>query len=183
VQQEQKYQEEELVSLLKNRDQDAFSYLYDNYSPALNGLIVRMVDDPHFAEDLLQEVFIKIWNNIQLYDSSRGRLFTWLINLTRNQVIDALRSKGYKKQLKISGDENSVNNYQDKQFSPEKIDTIGLQKQIADLKPEQKILIDMAYFYGYTQEEIAQQLGIPLGTVKTRMRAAIIQLRKMFRYT
>src|SRR4051812_14493882 len=99
--------------LLKQRDETAFAYLYDNYAGALNGVISRMVDDEQTAEDILQEAFVKIWNNFSQYDNTKGRLFTWMVNLTRNLTIDMLRSKGYKKQQKISGDENSVSNYRD----------------------------------------------------------------------
>lgn len=175
-----KYSEEDLILMLQSRDQKAFSYLYDNYSGALNAVISRMVEEPQLAEDILQETFVKIWNNFAQYDSSKGRLFTWLMNLTRNLTIDTLRSKGYKKQRKISNDEDSVSNYHDKNYNAEKFDTIGLHKQVANLKPEQKSIIDLAYFNGYTQEEISKELGIPLGTVKTRMRSAIIELRKLF---
>jgi len=174
-----KYNEEELVSLLRRKDEAAFSYLFDNYSGALNNVILRMVTEKELAEDILQDVFIRIWNNFNQYDSSKGRLFTWMINITRNLTIDTLRSKGYKKQQKISQDENSVSNYTDKSYSAGKYDAIGLQKQIASLKPDQKTIIDFAYFSGYTQEEISKELGIPLGTVKTRMRAAISELRKI----
>jgi RNA polymerase sigma-70 factor, ECF subfamily len=179
----QKYSEEELISRLRERDQFAFAYLYDNYAAALNGVVQRMVDDVQLAEDILQEAFLKIWNNFQAYDSSKGRLFTWMINLTRNLTIDTLRSKGYKKQQKISRDENSVVNYQEKNTGIEKFDTLGLRKQVALLKPEQKLIIDLAYFAGYTQDEISKELGIPLGTVKTRMRSAVMELRKLLAYS
>ena len=174
-----KYTEEELVALLQSRDKQAFSYLYDNYAPALNNVIYRMVEDIALAEDILQEAFIKIWLNFTSYDKSKGRLFTWMLNLTRNVTIDVLRSKGYKKQSKISADENSVNNLQDNSFGISKFDSIGLQKQLSNLKPEQRNIIDMAYFNGFTQDEIAKEVGIPLGTVKTRMRTALIELRKI----
>ena len=174
-----KYSEEELVTLLREQDQTAFSYLYDNYAGALNGIITRMVDDAQLAEDILQEAFIKIWNNFKQYDTSKGRLFTWMINITRNLTIDTLRSKSYKKGKKISQDENSVTIFQDKSFTSERFDTIGLRKQLQYLKPEQKIIIDMAYFSGFTQDEISKEMEIPLGTVKTRMRSAIIELRKL----
>ncbi|MGG9972396.1 RNA polymerase sigma factor [Ferruginibacter sp. SUN002] len=174
-----KYSEPELVQMLQMQDQQAFSYLYDNYAAALNGVIYRMVEDKELAEDILQDAFVKIWNNFAQYDSSKGRLFTWMINLTRNLTIDTLRSKGYKKQQKISSDENAVSNVQDQSFGADKFDTMGLQKHLANLRPEQRSIIDMAYFKGYTQDEIAKHTGIPLGTVKTRMRAAIIELRKI----
>lgn len=177
-----KYSEEELVMLLQSRDQQAFSYLYDNYSAALNGVIYRMVENRELAEDILQEAFVKIWNNFSSYDTGKGRLFTWMLNITRNLTIDTLRSKGYKKQAKISSDENSVSNFTDDSRISERFDAMGLRKQLANLKPEQRSIIDLAYFNGYTQDEISKELGIPLGTVKTRMRSAIIELRKLLEY-
>jgi RNA polymerase sigma-70 factor (ECF subfamily) len=179
---DKKYSEEELILLLREKDQQAFSYLYDNYAAALNGIITRMVDETQLTEDILQEAFVKIWNNFLHYDPSKGRLFTWMINITRNLTIDTLRSKGYKKQRKILRDENSVSNYQDKNHGADKFDTIGLHKHVANLKPEQKSIIDLAYFNGYTQEEISKEMGIPLGTVKTRMRSAILELRKLLEF-
>ena len=173
-----KYSEEELVLELRNRNQQAFAYLYDNYCGALNGVILRLIDDTTLAEDILQEAFVKIWNNFSSYDATKGRLFTWMVNITRNLTIDTLRSKGYKKQMKISADENSVSNYADS-TTKEKFDALGIKKQLLNLKPEQRSIIDMAYFGGYTQEEISTETGVPLGTVKTRMRTAILELRKL----
>lgn len=175
------YTEEELVVGLKNQDQTTFSYLYDNYAGALNGVIFKMVDDTQLAEDILQEAFLKIWNNFKQYDSTKGRLFTWMVNITRNLTIDTLRSKGYKKQQQISHNENSVSGYKDASINPDRFDSMGLRKQISALKPDYKIIIDLAYFSGYTQDEISKEMGIPLGTVKTRMRSAIMELRKIIR--
>lgn len=177
-----KYSEEELVMRLHNRDQQAFSYLYDNYSAALNGIIYRMVEDRELAEDILQEAFVKIWNNFTNYDSGKGRLFTWMLNITRNLTIDTLRSKGYKKQAKISGDENSVGNITDDGNVAGRFDAMGVRKQLVNLKPEQRVIIELAYFNGYTQDEISKETGVPLGTVKTRMRTAIIELRKILQH-
>lgn len=178
-----KYNEEELVVLLQSRDQQAFSYLYDNYSAALNGIIFRMVENRELAEDILQEAFVKIWNNFSSYDTTKGRLFTWMLNLTRNLTIDTLRSKGYKKQSQISSDESSVSNLTNDNRSAERFDAMGIRKQLVNLKPELRGIIDLAYFNGYTQDEISKEMGIPLGTVKTRMRTAIIELRKMLQYS
>ena len=179
----QKYNEDELVQLLKSKDQKAFAYLYDNYAPALNGIIFRLVEDKALSEDILQEAFVKIWNNFSSYDNTKGRLFTWMMNLTRNLTIDTLRSKGYKKQAKISGDEKSVDNLQDTTSTIDKFDSMGIRKQLANLKPDQRIVIDLAYFNGLTQDEISKEIGIPLGTVKTRMRTAILELRKLLQYS
>lgn len=179
----QKYNEDELVSMLQRQDQQAFAYLYDNYAPALNGVIFRLVEDKSLSEDILQEAFVKIWNNFSSYDRTKGRLFTWMMNLAKNLAIDTLRSKGYKKQSKISGDENSVNNIQDTNSGAEKFDAMGIRKQLANLKADQRLVIDLAYFSGLTQDEIAKQIGIPLGTVKTRMRTALLELRKLLQYS
>ncbi|MEP6927614.1 MAG: sigma-70 family RNA polymerase sigma factor [Ginsengibacter sp.] len=174
-----KYSEEELISLLKNRDQFAFAYLYDNYSGALFGIIYRMLEDRELAEDVLQEAFLKIWNNFSNYDSMKGRLFTWMLNITRNLTIDTVRSKGYRKQSKIQNSENSVDNISSNTNTTESFDALGIRKHLTLLKNDQKQIIDLAYFGGFTQDEISKQLGIPLGTVKTRMRTAIIELRKI----
>jgi RNA polymerase sigma factor (sigma-70 family) len=175
---EKRYNEGELVVLLQGKDQHAFSYLYDNYAPALNGVIYRMVEDRQLAEDILQEAFLRIWKNFSAYDPSKGRLFTWMLNLTRNLTIDTLRSKGYKKQGKISGDENTVSQVMADHQVVDRYDATVLRKQVNDLDPSLRGIIDLAYFKGFTQQEIAQELGIPLGTVKTRMRSAILELRK-----
>ena len=178
-----KYSEEELVSLLVQKDQLAFSYLYDNYAGALNAVILKMVDNKELAEDILQEAFVKIWNNFENYNKTKGRLFTWMLNITRNLTIDTLRSKSFKKQQKISGDENSVSSMEDTKTGLDKFDAMGLRKQVSNLKEDQRSIIDLAYFFGYTQDEISNELGIPLGTVKTRMRTAILELRKKIQYT
>ena len=174
-----KYSEEELIFLLKGKDQSAFSYLYDNYSAVLYGVIYKMLDDRELSEDVLQEAFIKIWNNFSNYDNLKGRLFTWMLNITRNLTIDTIRSKGYKKQAKIRNSENTVNNISDKINTAESFDAMGIRKHLTLLKNDQKEIIDLAYFSGFTQDEISKKLSIPLGTVKTRMRTAIIELRKV----
>lgn len=174
-----KYSEEELIHLLKNKDQSAFAYLYDNYSGALFGVIYKIVEDRGLAEDVLQEAFIKIWKNFSNYDSMKGRLFTWMLNITRNLTIDTLRSKGYKKQSKIQNTDNAVGNISNNTNSNERFDALGIRKHLTLLKDDQKQVIDLAYFGGFTQDEISKQLAIPLGTVKTRMRTAIMELRKI----
>ena len=181
MQEIKKYSEEELVYLLKGRDQSAFSYLYDNYSAALYGVIYKMLENRELAEDVLQESFLKIWNNFSNYDSLKGRLFTWMLNITRNLTTDTIRSKGYKKQSKIQNSENAVNNISDKANTAESFDALGIRKHLTLLKNDQKQIIDLAYFDGLTQDEISKTLNIPLGTVKTRMRAAIIELRNVLK--
>jgi RNA polymerase sigma factor (sigma-70 family) len=177
-----KYTEEELVIQLRQQDSQAFEYLYDNYSPALYGIIYKMVEDKELAEDILQESFVKIWNNFTAYSAEKGRLFTWMLNLTRNLTIDHLRSKGYKKQQKIYSDDKSVNSITDSSDAISRMDALGIRKHLSNLKEDEKRIIDLAYFDGFTQDEISKKLGIPLGTVKTRMRTAIIRLRQVLQH-
>lgn len=177
-----KYSEEQLVLLLQREDVPAFEYLYDNYSAALLGIIYKIVEDKELAEDILQEAFVKIWNNFKAYNAQKGRLFTWMLNITRNLTIDTLRSKGYKKQHKIYNDYKSVDNHSDGS-TVEKFDSLGIRKHVATLKDDQREIIDLAYFEGFTQDEISKRLNIPLGTVKTRMRAAILKLREFLQYS
>ena len=165
------------MGALKQRDNQAYSYLYDNYSGALYGVVLQIVQNPELASDVLQEVFINIWRKIESYDPSKGRLFTWMLNVTRNASIDTLRSKGYQNSQK--NQELAENVYKDSnQVTQTSVDAIGLKKTLAKLKPEQRVLIDLAYFKGYTHEEIAKLEDIPLGTVKTRIRNALSQLRE-----
>ena len=171
------YTEHELVILLKERDNQSFNYLYNNYSGSLFTIILQIVPDQELANDILQEVFINIFRKIDSYDQSKGRLFTWMLNIARNAAIDFLRSKAYQNSTKnnefpdantnIAGHSTHLN-----------IDNIGLKKLLEKLKSESRVLIDLAYFKGYTHEEIAQIQEIPLGTVKTRIRTALLQLRE-----
>lgn len=170
--------EEELVALLKRKDSNAYSLLYDNYSAALFGVITRVIPAEEIAEDILQDVFIKIWKNIEHYDASKGRLFTWMLNIARNAAIDYSRSKQFKIENKLQGIETARYEMSGRSSGQSNSDFIGVKEQVAKLKDDYRVLIDMIYFGGYTQEDAAKELNIPLGTVKTRVRAAIIKLRE-----
>lgn len=180
MQSKTKISEEELVAVLKSGDQKALGILYDNYSSALFGVIMRIVESQENAEDVLQEVFVKIWKNISSYDRSKGKLYTWLINIARNSAIDSLRMKDYKIKSQIRNLDDSVNRINKQQSFSIHPDHIGLKALVDTMKPEYKLLIDKLYFEGYTQEEAAEELNMPLGTVKTRARAALAQLREFF---
>jgi RNA polymerase sigma factor (sigma-70 family) len=174
-----KYTEEDLVALLKSRDESAFSSLYDHYSAALFSIILKIVNNHELGEDVLQEAFVKIWNSFSTYDPSKGRLFTWMVNIARNLSIDTVRSKSYKNQTKIQSSENAVINASNSTNENDRFDALGVRKKLTALKDDQKQIIDLAYFEGFTQSEISQKLGIPLGTVKTKMRTAILELKKI----
>ncbi len=173
------YSEQELIALLQQRTDHSFSYLYDNYSGALLGIVGSIVSDQEIARDVLQEVFVNIWRKIGTYDPTKGRLFTWMMNVARNAAIDKLRSRGYQDSLKNHSIQDNVDtNIQGTSTSPQIVD-VGLKKVISQLKDEYRVLIDMSYFQGYTHDEISKILKIPLGTVKTRIRSALIQLRTL----
>ena len=131
------------------------------------------------ANDVLQEVFIKIFRQIDQYDSTKGRLFTWMINISRNAGIDTLRSKSYNTQKQNR--ELTEHVYIAAGVTNTETDKIGLRKIVSNLKEDHKVLVELAYFQGYTQDEISKLLNIPLGTVKTRLRSALIQLKEFLK--
>ncbi|OJW80199.1 MAG: hypothetical protein BGO69_13295 [Bacteroidetes bacterium 46-16] len=175
------YSEEELVLLLQQRSEAAFNYLYQNYAAVLYGIVRKTIFDEQTAQDVLQEAFVKIWNNIDKYDPQKGRIYTWMINITRNAAIDKLRSKGEVMKSKIRTGEEIVNNIGQSLKTEQVTDTIGLRQVVGGLEPGYKAIVELAYFKGFTLDEISKTLDIPLGTVKTRMRHAIKLLREHFK--
>jgi RNA polymerase sigma-70 factor (ECF subfamily) len=123
---------------------------------------------------------VKIWKNIDAYNRSKGTLFTWILNVARNTAIDRIRSQEFQNSQRnqdIDSNINIIDNQENSQFD---IDAIGLKKVVENLRPEHQQMIELLYFKGYTQAEVADEFGIPLGTVKTRVKAAIVQLRQYF---
>jgi RNA polymerase sigma-70 factor (ECF subfamily) len=173
-----KYSEQELVALLLRQNEQAFSYLYDNYSPALFGIISQIIPDKDLATDILQDVFINIWRKIDSYDPAKGRLFTWMLNIARNAAIDKIRSRPYQDSLKNQPLAENVNTNTANSVNAD-VNDVGLKKLISKLKQEYRVVVDLSYFQGFTHEEISKLLEIPLGTVKTRIRSALIQLRTL----
>jgi RNA polymerase sigma factor (sigma-70 family) len=172
--------EEELVLALRNREKIAIEALYDMYSSSLYGVISRIVIDTATAEDVLQDTFLKIWNSFASYSAEKGRLFTWMVNIARNLSIDKVRSKDFKNQNKNQELENNVTFIDEQRNTVYKPELLGIKDLVETLKPEQKSILDLVYFKGYTHVEAADELGVPLGTIKTRLRMAIVQLRKHF---
>ncbi len=170
------YSEHELVTSLQQRNEKAFGYLYDNYSGALYGIVNSIVTDKEIANDVLQNVFVNIWRKIESYDPAKGRLFTWMLNIARNAAIDEVRSKGFRDSQK---NQSLSENVDTGAVTGPAVDDVGLRKVLTRLKGELRILVDLSYFQGFTHEEISKALNIPLGTVKTRIRSALIQLRTM----
>jgi RNA polymerase sigma factor (sigma-70 family) len=172
--------EEELVLALRNREKIAIEALYDMYSSSLYGVISRIITDTAVAEDLLQETFVKIWHSFSAYSSEKGRLFTWMVNIARNLAIDKIRSKDFKNQSKNQELENNVTFIDERQNTVYKPELLGVKDLVGTLKADQRSIVELVYFKGYTHVEAADELGVPLGTIKTRLRMAIMQLRKHF---
>ena len=172
--------EDELIRALRNREKIAVEALYDMYSASLFGVISRIVIDTATAEDVLQDTFVKIWNSFSSYSAEKGRLFTWMVNIARNLSIDKIRSKDFKNQNKNQELENNVTFIDEQRNTVYKPELLGIKDLVETLKPEQKSILDLVYYKGYTHVEAADELGVPLGTIKTRLRMAIMQLRKHF---
>ncbi len=168
--------QEEMINLLLQRDRRAFEQLYDDYSAAIYGLVLKVLRDEAQAEDALQDAFVRIWQKIHTYDASKGRLFTWMLNVARNIAIDKLRANTSRKTELTSS-------LQEQAFATKgpssvlEIDHIGVRELVDALPTEQRFVIELLYYKGYTQQEVAEEFGIPLGTVKSRVRLAMNQLR------
>jgi RNA polymerase sigma-70 factor (ECF subfamily) len=170
------YEEGELIASLRRKDNQAFGYLYDHYAGALGQIVRQIIPDEEVVSDVLQETFVNIWRKIELYDENKGRLFTWMLNIARNAAIDKRRSKGYQQGIK----QQSIDGELPIQLSVKPgVDDIGIKRLLLKLKDEHRMLIDLSYFQGYTHEQIAKVLDMPLGTVKTRIRTALTQLRAL----
>jgi RNA polymerase sigma factor (sigma-70 family) len=172
--------EDALIAALKRHDIIAMRALYDMYAGSLLGVILRIVQNTELAEDLLQETFLKIWHAADKYDATKGRLFTWMMNIARNLAIDKLRSKEYKNSEKNQDIENNVAVVDNQKEQIINIEVLGLRDLVTGLKPELASVLDMVYYKGFTHIEAAEALDLPLGTVKTRIRMAITALRKQF---
>lgn len=172
--------EKELVRDIQNRCEPKFKQLYQMYAPALMGIISKIVKTEVASEDALQETFIKIWNSIDGFDASRGRLFTWMAATARHTAIDQLRSRA-----QINANKNSdIDDFSFELESTYRVsyntDTIGVKQLTCSLPSSEKELLELIYFQGYTHSEAAQKLDMPLGTVKTKLRRAIMALREHF---
>lgn len=170
--------DQEFINRLKTRDKVAFERVYDHYSGALYGIVLKITGSEALAEDVLQSAFLKIWKGIPDYDMSKGTIFTWMLNIARNTAIDANRRK--KTRPDIHELDASVSIINQLPTDPVNPDVLDLKEQVEKLKPEHRMVIDAVYFYGLTHEEAAQKLELPLGTLKTRVRQAVGTLKKLF---
>jgi RNA polymerase sigma-70 factor, ECF subfamily len=178
--QTKEFVESELIVALQQGSDEAYEYLIHRYSAMLFGIIKRIVKDEDDTQNILQDSFVKIWMNIERYDASKGRLATWMLNVARNAAIDFTRSKIYSQRSKNQNIENNVGFETDSLKTQTIVDTIDLKQIVNKLPPQYREIIEWMYFEGFTQQEIADNKGLPLGTVKTRTRLALMALRKSF---
>lgn len=164
---------------MQRHEHSCLEYLYDHYSGALYSIILHIVRKEEVAQEVLQDAFIKIWDKIDNYDPSKGKLFTWLLNVTRNLAIDKTRSKEISQLRKTDDIDLLVHRIDSQEQSFSAVESIGLKEVLQRLPEEQKFVVEQVYLKGYTQSEVAEEFGIPLGTVKTRLRLAMTELRSL----
>jgi RNA polymerase sigma-70 factor (ECF subfamily) len=168
-----------LVYRLRQKDREALSYLYEHYAPALYGLMLRIVGKREVADELLQDAFLKFWDNIEQYDASKGRLFTWMFNIARNLAVDFVRSKEGRQAGRTHRINELINEVENEKVDRQKEDSIGVNELLKKLPEQEQNIIQLLYLKGYSQSEIAREYDIPLGTVKTRTRSAMKNLRSL----
>lgn len=170
----------ELLHAVARGDEGALARLYDHYRLILFGLLARILNSREEAEDVLQEVFLQVWKRAADFDEQRGRPFTWLVTVARSRAIDRLRVLASRQRLAESAAQDATEDASDAvadTLHAEQREIVG--RALATLPEEQRRTLKLAYFEGLTQSEIAAQLGTPLGTVKTRMRAGMMKLREL----
>lgn len=168
--------EDRIVYLLADGDKKALKLIFDNYGALLRNVILRIVQDKMMSEGVLQQVLLKIWKNAHRYDQSKGALFTWLVSISRNAAIDYTRTKDFRLTQASERSEDIVN-ISAKASDENMLDKMYMTQLLNQLPEMQRKLINMSYFEGYSHREIAENLEMPLGTVKTRIRLGIKQLR------
>ncbi len=166
--------ENSIIAQLKNKDPNALSMLYDKYSGAILGVISRMCRDESLAENLLQDTFMKVWEKSDQYDPSKGRFYTWVYRIARNNVLNALR----KQNDLIQSEDLSV--YEDREAQEEVADYYMLNGSIRKLEDHHKTAIDLVYFKGLTHREAHKVMDVPLGTFKSYVRQALKQLKDSY---
>lgn len=177
-------QDSELLHRVALRDQNAFAMLYDRYATVLYSLCLAIVKRQDDAEDVLQECFLQIWEKAYAFDGLKGSVYTWLVTMTRNRAIDRLRSKQFQVSKQRQPDFDFETIAADEIYSPLENASLAerahlVRQAFATLPVEQREVLQMAYFQGYSQSEISQQLCVPLGTVKTRTRQAMKKLHAL----
>ncbi len=169
--------EKHIVELLHEGNDKAISLLYEHYGDTLYGVAFKVVRNEEIAQDVLQESFVKIWNKSHTYDPAKAKLFTWLFRITRNTAIDKIRSLSNKTDKEIQLDVSDVYNVGKEEIQPELID---MKKQLDRVEAKYRIVLEALFFEGMTQQEASEELGIPLGTIKSRLKIGLRELKKIY---
>jgi RNA polymerase sigma-70 factor (ECF subfamily) len=176
--------DDELLRLIGRDDEAALVALYDRYAGYVCAVALRVLGDRELAEEVVQDTFLRCWHGVETYHPGRGRVVGWLVGIARNRAIDALRSRSHQARLR-EGAELADRPPSGGTGEPTATDLVLLRAEVAEalaaLPVGQRQIIELAYYGGLSQSEIARALGEPLGTVKTRTRAAMDRLRLLLR--
>ena len=169
--------EKEIVSLLERGDKKAIQLLYENYADALYGVIKKIISDEDTAQDVLQESFVKIWRYSKKYDASKAKLFTWLYRIAYNAAIDKVRSLKNKTNSEIQIEVSSVYKITSNELNQ---DVLDIKEHLNTLDDKYKVVLYALFFEGMTQQEASDELDIPLGTIKSRLKIGLRELKKVY---
>lgn len=169
--------EQQIVELLANGDKKALNLLYENYSDSLYGVILKVTINEELAQDALQETFIKVWKNAKKYDSKKAKLFTWLYRIAKNTAIDKLRSFNNRFEKEVQINKSNVYILPTANLNQ---DVIDLKEHVARLDMKYQIVLKALFFEGMTQQEASNELDIPLGTIKSRLKIGLRELKKVY---
>ena len=169
--------EKHIIELLQERNEKAISLLYEHYGDTLYGVALKVVRDEELAQDVLQESFVKIWKKSDSYDAAKAKLFTWLFRITRNTAIDKLRSINTKSDKEIQIDVSNVYNLGIDSIRPEFMD---VKENLDKIENKYQVVLDALFFFFLTQQEASDELDIPLGTIKSRLKIGLRELKKIY---
>lgn len=171
----------DLIAKVAEDDESAFLMLYDRHVSRVYGLTLHILGDPMLAEEATQDAFLKLWSRARLYFAERGPFLPWLLTIARRIALDRIRLESRRPALTDSSDPEAVwKNLPDHETTAEEMRWRSLSFAVQSLHPDQRKVIELAYYQGMSQSEIAEVLGWPLGTVKTRLRAAMEKLRDIW---
>jgi RNA polymerase sigma-70 factor, ECF subfamily len=170
-----------LIQQIAKQDREAFGQLYDRCSPLVFSLVMRMMKVRSDAEDLLQEIFVQVWRQASNYSAERGSPEAWILNIARSRAIDKIRAiRRMEKSFVLTDDPARAESSESVESSAaESENRVTMNSALANLPEVQRKVLELAYFEGLTQSEIAERLAEPLGTVKTRIRAGLQRLREI----
>ena len=169
--------EKEIVTLLKDGDKRAITLLYNNYADALYGVIKKIIPDNEIAQDVLQESFVKIWRYAKKYDATKAKLFTWLYRIAYNTAIDKVRSLKNKTEKEVQIEVSTVYKITSNTLNQ---DVLDIKKHLRTIDEKYQIVINALFFEGMTQQEASDELNIPLGTIKSRLKIGLRELKKIY---